>query len=396
MDVDVHAFLDTQKRTALPALATDLAAFEDLYDRKLWHQLTAVLDKYVAKPEARGTVLSIFNNFINTFQKKLNPLRYVMLGTVAAAEYEGADGVDKAIEFLGELADNVKESKDAYVRARMEQARYRLQRGDMESTKRTMDECEKILDSLHVENSINASFYRVAADYFKAKADYAQFYKNALLFLACVNVDEIDTADKVNRAHDLAVAALVSDKIYNFGELEYLRSLLFAFNSGDITRRQRSNCQSQPSIVDTINSRPRDIHAPNVPNPDGHTSTPHHKSPLTHHINFLRQKICLMALIETVFKRPPDDRTLPFASIASETRLPGDEVEHLVMKALSLGLIRGSIDEVEQTVEVKWVQPRVLDKAQITALTQKIADWAAKVQNSVEFVGAETPELFVQ
>ena len=49
---------------------------------------------------------------------------------------------------------------------------------------------------------------------------------------------------------------------------------------------------------------------------------------------FLRQKICLMALIESVFKRGAYDRTMSFHTIAEETRLPLDEVEHLVMKAL--------------------------------------------------------------
>lgn len=41
-----------------------------------------------------------------------------------------------------------------------------------------------------------------------------------------------------------------------------------------------------------------------------------------------------MALIETVFKRSAGDRTMSFETIAAETRLPQDEVEHLVMKAL--------------------------------------------------------------
>lgn len=43
-----------------------------------------------------------------------------------------------------------------------------------------------------------------------------------------------------------------------------------------------------------------------------------------------------MALIESVFKRPANDRTMSFQTIAEETRLPVDEVEHLVMKALRL------------------------------------------------------------
>jgi 26S proteasome regulatory subunit N9 len=49
---------------------------------------------------------------------------------------------------------------------------------------------------------------------------------------------------------------------------------------------------------------------------------------------FLRQKICLMALIESVFKRNANDRTLTFQTVAEETRLPLEEVEHLMMKAL--------------------------------------------------------------
>src|ERR1700733_5104669 len=90
---------------------------------------------------------------------------------------------------------------------------------------------------------------------------------------------------------------------------------------------------------------------------------------LQENYSFLRQKICLMALIEAVFKRDADNRTMSFQNIAEETRLPLDEVEHLVMKALryfpptscvifltlmffflsrSLKLIRGSLDEVDQ------------------------------------------------
>ena len=37
----------------------------------------------------------------------------------------------------------------------------------------------------------------------------------------------------------------------------------------------------------------------------------------------------------------------------------------LVMKALSLGLVKGSIDEVDNKVHLTWVQPRVLDLEQV-------------------------------
>lgn len=42
------------------------------------------------------------------------------------------------------------------------------------------------------------------------------------------------------------------------------------------------------------------------------------------------------------------------------------QVEMLVMKALSLGLVKGSIDEIDQKVHMTWVQPRVLDLQQVS------------------------------
>jgi hypothetical protein len=41
-----------------------------------------------------------------------------------------------------------------------------------------------------------------------------------------------------------------------------------------------------------------------------------------------------MALIDAVFRRPAHNRTMTFAEIASETRLPVEEVEHLLMKGM--------------------------------------------------------------
>ena len=37
---------------------------------------------------------------------------------------------------------------------------------------------------------------------------------------------------------------------------------------------------------------------------------------------------------------------MTFKEIGDKTRLPVNEVEYLVMKALSLGLVKGSIDQV--------------------------------------------------
>jgi hypothetical protein len=55
---------------------------------------------------------------------------------------------------------------------------------------------------------------------FKAKAEYAPYYRNSLLYLACVDVEkDMSPEERLIRAHDLSISAFLGDTIYNFGEL---------------------------------------------------------------------------------------------------------------------------------------------------------------------------------
>ena len=66
------------------------------------------------------------------------------------------------------------------------------------------------------------------------------------------------------------------------------------------------------------------------------------------------------------------------------------------MKALSLKLIKGSIDEVEKVINVQWVQPRVLDKAQLKSMQQRLSQWRVKVSSLVQNMQTAGQEVFVQ
>jgi 26S proteasome regulatory subunit N9 len=199
----------------------------------------------------------------------------------------------------------------------------------------------------------------------QAKNDFAAYYKNALLYLACVDLDDLSDSERKSRAYDLSISALVSDSIYNFGELllhpildsltstpqAWLRDLLFAFNRGDL--------------------RAYEVLEDNIAKNDL----------LSAHTDFLYQKISLAALTETVFRRPPHDRALAFKTISDETQVKPDEIEHLVMKALSLGLLRGTIDEVAEVARINWVQPKVLDMKQIESMRGRLKEWDSSVNS---------------
>mmetsp|Transcript_20814 Transcript_20814/g.48084 ORF Transcript_20814/g.48084 Transcript_20814/m.48084 type:complete len:895 (+) Transcript_20814:173-2857(+) len=107
----------------------------------------------------------------------------------------------------------------------------------------------------------------------------------------------------------------------------------------------------------------------------------------------LREKIRIFALMELLRDIPADSRTVSFQRIADRTSLPVGEVELLLMKSLSLSLVKGSISGVDSTVRVTWVQPRVMDRESLGKQKAKLTDWMDKVQRTSAFLSSETPEI---
>lgn len=362
--------LDEFVATALSATPAELhpffESFGKLHTRKLWHQLTLKLYEFFDHPLSRPFRVNVFEQFVRDFESKLNQLKLVEMGTKVSKEI---DSPQSQLLFLNSILSRIdaETSQEAYVLLLANIAYAKLVYGDLEGTKTDMDTAWKTLDRLEgVDTAVNASYYKVAADYYKAKAEYAPYYKHSLLYLACVDVaTDLTSEERLLRAHDLGISAFLGDTIYNFGELlmhpildaldntqyDWIKKLLFTFNEGNIGKFE--------ALAPLFPQEP--ILEENYP--------------------FLRQKICLMALIESVFKRNANDRTMSFQTIAEETRLPVDEVEHLIMKALSLKLIRGSLDQVDQKARITWVQPRVLSRAQIGELATRLGAWIDKLGN---------------
>lgn len=69
------------------------------------------------------------------------------------------------------------------------------------------------------------------------------------------------------------------------------------------------------------------------------------------------------------------------------------DVELLVMKAQSLDLIRGNIDEVSEMVGVDWVVPRYLHIEHLKVLSGRLAEWEAKMEDVIRLVENGSTEL---
>lgn len=63
------------------------------------------------------------------------------------------------------------------------------------------------------------------------------------------------------------------------------------------------------------------------------------------------------------------------------------------MKAMSLQLIKGNIDEVGQVVHVDWILPRYLAKGHLEIMVRKLYEWEAKMDNVIKLVEGQSDEL---
>jgi 26S proteasome regulatory subunit N9 len=275
----------------------------------------------------------------------------------------------------------------AYLFLRLEVARLMILGGGEikgeDGAQAVLEDGKKVLDTLvGAESILHAKYYLVCSEMWKQIGPASKYYNDALMYLAYTPADSLSQEEKVALATDISLAALVGEGIYNFGEviqndilaslestpLAWLGNLMRAFNRGDI--------EAFASIISS--------------NGESFESLP----ALASNRDELKQKITLMAVMEMVFQRNPHDRTLAFSEIAAATSLPLDQVEWVLMKALSLGLIKGVINQVQENVLVSWVQPRVLETAQIESLKNRIQAWTGKVGEALTFIENQTPELF--
>jgi 26S proteasome regulatory subunit N9 len=380
MVIDVVSYLAEQQRKSSHELAQEWAALDELYNKKLWHQLTLRLLQFIRHPSlSQGDALvKLYQNFIADFEHRINSLALAEIAILVAQQIKD---VNEAVEFLETVRGKVKASDEAVVLCSTAIGSLHLRNGDMEKTKTILRSTQTTLDGLDGITTVHGRFYELSSEYHKLMGNYADYYRDALRFLGCIDLTTLSTTEQAERAFNIGLAAILGLEIYNFGELlahpvlEALRSstseqkwlvdLLFAFNSGNIQKFEqlRPYWEKQPDLA------VREAE--------------------------MRRKIALLGLMEMTFRRPATDRHLSFNDIAAETQLPVTSVEHLVMKALSLQLIHGSIDEVDQRVHVTWVQPRVLDLSQITEMKKKMTAWSDDVSKIETLVEKKAVDILV-
>jgi len=226
---------------------------------------------------------------------------------------------------------------------------------------------------------VNSAHYETSMTYYKIVGPPEAFYNEAVNYLNYYQPKEGDEAatDTKSRtlAVDLCLAALTGEGVYNLGQVvsnpilqvlaqtpqAWLVDLLLACARGNVNDFKKLCQETYPA---EIASQPALVNM-------GHQ---------------MQEKITLLGLIELVFAKPASERTLTFSEIAQGLEIPTNQVEWVIMRAFSVKLMEGSMDEVDGTVHVTWILPRALGTQQMTDLAGKFGEWAAKVSSIKEIM----------
>jgi 26S proteasome regulatory subunit N9 len=370
------AYLTEQKKNPNKELAAEWTLIEELYNEKLWNELTIKLQTFVKHPSLQNEddLLKLYHNFIASFETKINP--YGLVEIVSVIEGYISDKTE-AVAFLGNIKEKVKICDEAVWLCRVLQGRIYLEHlNNLEEVKKIIEDLKDILEEAGNVTPVHGKYYSLASQYYRLIGQHSDYYRCGLQFLGC-SIDELPKADWPQQAFFLGLAALLGEGIYNIGELlahpildslkgtdnEWLIELLKAFNSGDINKFE--TMKTKWSVIP-------DLVASEVK---------------------LRQKISLLCLMEMTFKRPANKRSITFEEIAKETKLPLKEIEILIMKALSQGLVRGEIDQVSGVVNMTWVQPRVLSRDQVAAMVANLDTWRQSIISMENLIEARASEI---
>lgn len=312
------------------------ASASSLLESKLYHQLTVEILSFTSSPTNCITLPDSSTNFSNIYnilfklKSKLNPL---MLTRIAC-------NVSRDTDILSELmaTDEIQSAPHAKLFA---QAKLHLltlmanpsPSSDIVSTIQTFLKENKItLQQLSASTeseiaSVHSAYHQTAMHLAKITGPAQNYYHSAIEFLHYTPLTSLSEDEKKTLATDLCLAALMGEGVYNLGTVVYDNQGLLECLKG--TENQY--------LVDLMTSA---AEGSVLSDPSTLQEYEKHLAQKGCDVKVVEEKIMLLALIHMVFEKESHDRLLKFSEIADRLMIGLEQVEWVVMKALSLGLIK--------------------------------------------------------
>lgn len=343
--------------------------FDDIesnLNQRLWYQLSENLTKLSNRPELQNgnDLIELYNGLVFFIEPTLNPMKYLDYVQNMLNNYKKK--MNEALTFVENIENTHKEYKGE------EKIFINIIKGFCYFDLDKMYDLEEILkkiennfsSKIEIDSSLYAKYYKLSTLYYEKKQDYDNFYNNAFQYLAYET--QISNEDKLELCYKMCSSMLVGEKLYNFAELiekeffklmkgtqyEWISNLILSFNSSKVDQFMSMLEQNKNNIESN--------------------------SVLAQKKEFLPIKIRIAALLELIFQKNKNERTLSFEEICKVCLTEEDKIEYISMKALSHGLIKGYIDQVEKKLIINWIQPKYLDKEKINIMKGRFETWIDK------------------
>lgn len=364
-------------RTSLAQAGADsgiLQTLDDLrtnYSRKWWHEVSEGLIAALHHPLVRAAAYDVYKGIALPIRLEMSGSNYVkILYTTIQAIGTTEEGEQQSFELL-DSATNCMVSAGTPQAVRCIQcirALLLMTRSASLDGKRLIDEAGDFLATLQphqVEPVFQALLTKARCRLHELNGDFSAFYESVFLMLAYADKGHLLSNDEYAViAYKTALAALLSTNVHSFGKLlttasvveslekgndAWLLQIVRLCNVGDVTGLETYLKENAASVQGC---------------PELNAALPH-----------LLKKVRLMALLHLVFNTRADNRVFTFQQLATRCSVSIDGVELLLLSAMALHLIEGSVDGLTSTVEIRWLQPRVVDTADIRALAQRVKEW---------------------
>ncbi|KAL3318415.1 26S proteasome non-ATPase regulatory subunit 13 [Cichlidogyrus casuarinus] len=347
-----------------------------LYEQKLWHQITNLLLENLKNPlfQSKHDLKEMYDCFVSTLSTRMKPLSLVEI-SVFISEYIVKSNPKEAVEFMKKIKEIIAEDNDSTILCDIVIGMIQLKAlKDLPASREIVEDLSDKISQIDGVTTIHSRYYQLSAMYYQQLGKHADYYREGLKYLGCANLESLSLEERQNWAFSIGLAALLGEGIYNFGEL--LTHEIFE------TLRSSSNVW----LVDLMQG----LSHGELKKLDDLAPKWKAQHDLKQAEAQIMEKATVLCLIELVFRRPLNKRTLTFEEISKATRVPIDRVEYLLMRALALHLMEGRIDEINKTVSITWLQPRVLDYEQIESMYKQLGDWCGKVTDMRSLVEVDS------
>ena len=381
-------------RGKYPQLRFHIDTLATLAAQKQIHQLSTAVLEFIDASQGvvpASELVDFYTGFVSKIAVKMNPS--LLVRVIAKCTSDSSVPVSVCVEMLDQNVSSISKSKDAVILSKILRAeQYLAKQRDLAQTRTEVDQIKDLLNdplwSHTVSNSVRGSFHLVAADMYLAMgSNDLDFYDNLVKFLTYTPLTEIAAPVIARTTKQAGVIALINPEINDFGDLLSLQAfnetmspstprwvidLLRAIHLGDFQRFEAAIATHSSFLQST----------------ESHLMAQIETS--------LKRKLRMIALAElAAFKTPEKNRRLRFTDIANHCLINSDQVETLIMSTMSTGLIQGVIDEVDSSVIVTSVKPRMLDTDRVRLLKSRIENWATRATDLLAQMKEVAPELLV-